>query len=94
MIQMVTVFRDGEGRRIEAMSEYGAALPVFTAFRGFGGYSVRMPQGEVQMPVQFDIPAGSVAEAFKAYDAVGRRACEAHMKEMQAKHVRNRLAGG
>lgn len=93
-IYAVNTFSDDQGRRIEAYSEHGSLLPVFARFKGFGGYTVKTPQGPVQIPVQFEIPAKTLEEAFALYDETGKQAANDDIKGKQQNAIRRQLGGG
>ncbi len=93
MISRVTTYKNEKGHTVEAYVAHDALLAAPHKFVGMAKGTFRLPQGEAQLPVIFDIEATTVEEAFEKF----HEACMARGTKMQeeivAQATRARLAG-
>ncbi len=93
MISRVVTYKNEKGHTVEAYVAHDALLADPHKFVGMAKGTFRTPQGEMQLPVIFDIEASTIEEAFEKF----HDSCIARGTKMQddivAQATRARLAG-
>ena len=87
-------FLGENGEKIEAHTEVGAILPVYTKFIGHGTLKITQGAREGFVPLTFDLPAKTLDDALAMYQPLLKQAADARAKDITTQSVRSRLAGG